>query len=422
MFDLSRTLLLLVTVTAFAVSALGWGPFVVAESENKDAIRWKAGKVVIAISSSMAESAPNIKYGSDVRGAIERSIAWWRPYVDLEIVTEPNAAQNVSARGKSGDGINLITIAPTQQNTYFFSRDSLTSAKTRIFFSNRTQITEADIVLNPAQQFSTDGTFGTFDLETVLRHEIGHLLGLEHSSVAGAVMYDKIPRNGISPIVGQLSLTDIAAIRQLYGSSDIDQDCCGSIEGKITLPSKFIGALEIWATNAEDGSVAGTATLGKNRTFKVGGLPSGKYRLHARATEINTGLSQRELGEFIVRKYAVTRANSKFIAKPILSNIVAIGANGVISDQAVTVKRDSSSFLLLAGSSLFDSRFRIEIESPFISIDENSLTPIDYADDVDAVGLRISVSPDTPAGNYSVCVVDAEGARNCLLGSLRVTD
>lgn len=53
---------------------------------------------------------------------------------------------------------------------------------------------------------------GAFDAETVALHEIGHLLGLDHSTVSGAVMFPTY--------AGQrriLTQDDIAGIRALYG-------------------------------------------------------------------------------------------------------------------------------------------------------------------------------------------------------------
>jgi hypothetical protein len=49
-----------------------------------------------------------------------------------------------------------------------------------------TSVDEADTVLNTRFQWTTGGT--GFDLQTVLLHEIGHTLGLDHTSVTGAVM------------------------------------------------------------------------------------------------------------------------------------------------------------------------------------------------------------------------------------------
>lgn len=53
---------------------------------------------------------------------------------------------------------------------------------------------------------------GAFDLETVAVHEIGHLLGLGHSSVEGAIMYPSISTG----VRKSLHADDIQGIRALY--------------------------------------------------------------------------------------------------------------------------------------------------------------------------------------------------------------
>lgn len=57
---------------------------------------------------------------------------------------------------------------------------------------------------------------GAVDLESVAVHEIGHLLGLGHSSVQGAIMYPTI-RTGTRKV--ELETDDVQGIQSMYGTN-----------------------------------------------------------------------------------------------------------------------------------------------------------------------------------------------------------
>jgi hypothetical protein len=54
-----------------------------------------------------------------------------------------------------------------------------------------------------------------FDVETVALHEIGHIIGLQHSNVAGSVMFPTVSSNFIKRV---LTADDILGARELYPS------------------------------------------------------------------------------------------------------------------------------------------------------------------------------------------------------------
>jgi hypothetical protein len=59
-------------------------------------------------------------------------------------------------------------------------------------------------------------TAGAFDVETVGLHELGHILGLAHSAVSGAVMFPTVADNFT---LRALTADDVAGIQALYGGA-----------------------------------------------------------------------------------------------------------------------------------------------------------------------------------------------------------
>src|SRR6266498_2332185 len=243
-------ILALMALLAFVASSLP-SSFDLPAASQKRQIKWPTKNIQISLSTSLTAPSPAIKPASDVLGAVERALASWSGAANVKFVEIPSTAQSVSPMN-SGDGISLITVAATAENLALFSEGN-TTARTRVFYDPDTgAISEADIVINPfpysgegeSLQFSTDGTPGTYDLESTLAHEIGHLLGLTHSPVIGATMQPLQALNGTYglPAISERTLSDSdqAAVRSLYGPRE-KTNSSGSIEGRIL--SSFGGSL-----------------------------------------------------------------------------------------------------------------------------------------------------------------------------------
>jgi len=257
-----------------------------ADASKMVRLHWKREKIPIAISTSLTLQNPNILLQGDVEEVVRRSLETWEQAANVKFEITTTDKQTVSPSGSFGDGVSLITIAQTPENLLLFGNETdEISAQTRTFYNRRGFISEADIVLNPYQRFSTDGTIGTYDLEATLTHEIGHLLGLEHSSVLGATMQARQGKNGVYNLSAFASRTlaedDITGIRALYGAKNSEESCCGTVVGKIIqTKGKTIKKSQVWAEESDSGRVIGSVLTNADGSFRLEGLKAGNYRFY----------------------------------------------------------------------------------------------------------------------------------------------
>jgi hypothetical protein len=421
------------------------------DASNSIQVKWPTRNIAISLSSSLLLQQSNIKAGSDVTGAVTRALRRWEKVANIRFIVNTSELQSVSAPGTRGDGVSLITVAHTSENAAPFSgAGSEMSGRTRIFSTVAGSITEADIILNPSQSFSSDGTLGTYDLEATFTHEIGHLLGLEHSAVLGATMQPRQGRNGIyklsSSAPRSLSEDDRAGVSAIYGAR-LGSGVRGSIAGTISFSSgaPVFGA-NVWAEDLATGRVMASNITLANGSYQIEGLQPGSYRVFTQALGglvsaaeiasargayagllINQPLSFRteEIGRVEVSAGASTALSAQLSGSSALLNPSFIGLNGQLSTIAVSLAPAGLYKIFVAGEGISANQLSkggITTSSPFIVVDPASVADVDFGNKLSVVSFDILVSPDAPAGDYSLRLQSLNGEVAYVVGQPEALD
>ena len=419
------------------------------DASNSIRVRWPNHTITIALSTSLSAPQLNVKAGSDVVGAARRALAHWAQAANIRFIVTSSDVQSVSAPGTRGDGLSLITVAHTAENSAPFNGAEM-SGRTRIFSNIGGSITEADIVLNPGQPFSSDGTPGTYDLEATFTHEIGHLLGLEHSAVLGATMQPRQGKNGIYDLSSSsprsLSDDDRAGVRALYGAR-LGSGARGSIAGTITFSSgaPVFGA-NIWAEEIATGRVSASNITQANGSYQIESLLPGNYRVFAQAlggtvfaSEIASPrgayaglmLNQQipfrteEVGRVKVAAGATAALNAQLSGSSALLNPSFIGINGQLSTIAVPLAPARTYKIFIAGEGISTNQLSkngITATSPFIVVDPASVVDVNFGNNLSVVSFDVSVSIGVKEGDYSLRLQSMTGEVSYIVGGLTIGD
>lgn len=254
--SLRSLLLTAILVVIVAVPAFGAARLTYFNNGALIPVSWPDGSFPIryAIDRRVSQMIPNVST------LLDRAGKDWAAVPDSNLAFQSLGVVEGGSAGK--DGRNTISIADD------LFADQKFIALTTNWYDDSGHIVEADMQIDP-QAIS-----GGYNLQQLVDHEMGHVLGLDHSAVLSSVMY---PYIGTGDTIA-LDSDDRVAIATAYAKT---KPVAGAtLEGRVYGDDGGIFAAQVVAVNDEDEPVA-TALSDKNGNFSLQGVPSGSYRIYA---------------------------------------------------------------------------------------------------------------------------------------------
>ncbi len=215
----------------------------------------------------------NIADGSH-ETALRMAIQEWNDVTgtNVALVEDTDPAQQARTDWDA-DNIHLIWFDETNSSGLFSPG---TVAVTPVWFFLNGQIIDADVLFNGRDhQFTTSGAPGRFDVRDVGTHELGHLLGLDHSGMAGATMYPYVDPTTI--LHRSLALDEVCGLRDISPLGTHGR-ITGTIQ-RASDSSPVQGAHVVAVSDA--GRTVGSILTGTTGAFTITGLEAGTYTVYA---------------------------------------------------------------------------------------------------------------------------------------------
>ncbi|HKO56438.1 MAG TPA: matrixin family metalloprotease [Thermoanaerobaculia bacterium] len=193
---------------------------------------------------------------------VDRAFEAWTKVADADVTFRSLGVGDGLQAGPNGQ--NSVTLMDDM-----FKGQGFIAATTNWYDIPTGQLREADIQID-ASMMKSD-----YNVQLALEHEVGHLLGLDHSGVLSSVMYPWVSKGGSTALTSD----DTVAISAVYPKSDVTM-MGATLQGRVMGDSGGIFAAQVVAVN-DDGEPIATALTNSNGDFTLQPVPAGSYRLYA---------------------------------------------------------------------------------------------------------------------------------------------
>ena len=374
---------------------------------------WQSPSQVSIVSS--ATGSQDISDGSE-ETALRNAIAAWNGASGstARLIEDTSDAQRARSDWQSND-LHLIWFDEDDSSGYFPGSSS-TIAITPIWFFGNGRIDDADIIFNGKDfAFTTSGQSARFDVQDVATHELGHLLGLDHSGWAGATMYPYVDSTVI--LHRSLSSDDVHGLRDAYPTSGH-----ALMTGRIlrSSDSSPVAGAHVVARNS-DGRTVGATLADATGSFTLPGLDAGQYDLFSTPLEGPVTSSNLGAGWTVETDFESTEHGAFTVTS---GASLAVGDLLVDPDVTVSLGRNTDRYPLRCES----GQLSVHVVRGTGLATGSSLTASDPSLTVSPIswfGTQVSFSVTVPSGaspgHSDLIVTTAGGERSVLVAGLEVT-
>ena len=196
-------------------------------TSNGRLIRWNSNQITLTV---VRVDNCSCADGTEIIDSLQRAAETWNEIPSIPTINIIESSNNLEWGVDGVNGVYLVEEWP-------FSFRALAVTLTT-YNDNTGELIDTDVIINGEMPFSTSGQRNRYDLDTVLTHELGHVLGLDESDVHDSTMYPNTRRGETNR--RELSNDDIDGVLSLYGNQTFPTSGCNIMIRKSSFNQNII--------------------------------------------------------------------------------------------------------------------------------------------------------------------------------------